>query len=714
MAILENIRKRTTILILVIALALFAFIVSGIFTSDNFGSGGKIGSAIAEVNGDEISIDAFRRKIDIATQNGAGNSSSLQIINSIYDQEVRNTILGQQFDDLGINIEEDQIMNYIKNIPSFAQSPQFQGEDGIFDESKFRDYIIDMKNRDDGSYERWLQDEKSIIQSSKEQTYYNLIKAGVGATLKEGELDYKLGNDKMDLRYVRVPFTSIADTTIAVSKSEIASYIKAHKEDFEQEESRDIQFVYFEEKPSAEDETSIKAEVLKWSEDQYIFNENKTNSENNNVINDTIIGFRNTTDVANFLELNSDIQFDTIYKAKNELPTLFADTLMKLSVGATYGPYRDANHFKISKMTGRKANGSVKSSHILIAYEGATRANPSITRTKEEAQVKAEELFKEVKANVDDFATYAKENSDGGSAPQGGELGFYKRGNLAEAFENFIFDNPVGSLDLVETDFGFHIIKVDEKQDLVQIAHLAREIVPSEATVNTLFTDATKFEMSSTNGEISFPDLAKEGGYVVRPVNKLKALDENLPGLSTQRNIVQWAFNEDTDLGDIKRFNVNNGYAIVQLTASYDEGTMSVEDASSRVLPLIRKERKAAEILSKYQGKSMEEISQEASVAISNATALTVKSPTIPGAGAEPAVVGAAYAMNQGDTSGLIEGETGIFMINVTKKEAGPVLDNYSTYANTLKSANAARVTTAVYNALKEASEIEDNRATFY
>ena len=262
MAILENIRKRTTVLILVIALALFAFIVSGIFTADNFG-GEKIGSSVAEVNGEDISVDVFRRKMDIATRNNANNTSSMQLVNNVFDQEVRSAILSQQFDDLGINIEEDQIMNYIKNIPGYAQSPQFQDENGFFDEGKFRDFILDMKERNDGSYQLWLQDEKNIIQSNKEQTYYNLIKAGVGATLKEGELDYKLANDKIDLRYVRIPFSSIPDSSIAVSKGEIESYIKAHEEDFKQEKSRDIQFVYFEEKASAADETAAKEELVK-------------------------------------------------------------------------------------------------------------------------------------------------------------------------------------------------------------------------------------------------------------------------------------------------------------------------------------------------------------------------------------------------------------------------------------------------------------------
>jgi peptidyl-prolyl cis-trans isomerase D len=707
MAILENIRKRTTILILIIGLALFAFVISGVFVNGDLGSGtGKVGSAVAEVNGNEISHDDFRNKIEAASRRST-NSSSMQLVNQVYDQEIRNSILGQQFEDLGIDIEQDQIMNYIKTIPGYAQSPQFQDESGIFSEGKFRDFISDMKVNNPVQYGLWLEDEKNIIQSAKEQAYFNLIKAGVGATLKEGELEYKLANNKVDLKYVRVPYSSIADSTIVVTKSEIASYINNHKDDYKQEESRDLQFVYFEEKPSAADETAVKESVLK------LMNDTPELNKATKLI-DTIIGFRNTKDVGAFLDNYSDIKFDTIYKAKKALPALYADSLMTLAIGETYGPYRDGDFFKISKMIARKANGSVKASHILIAYEGAERANPSVKRTKEEAEVRAKELLRDAKKPGAAFVELARDNSDGPSAPNGGDLGFFQEGTMTPKFNDFAFDNRVGTVGLVETDFGFHVIKVDAKEDIVQLAHLGREIEASEETINTLFTDATKFEMATTSGDKVFTDLAKESEYIVKPVNKIKALDENLPGLSNQRSIVQWAFNEDTEIGDIKRFNINNGYAVVQLTKEYKEGVMSVEDASARILPLVRKERKAAEIIGKYQGLSLEDFATNAGVSVSNATAVTVKSPTIPGSGREPAVVGAAYAMSEGETSGLIEGDTGVFMVTVSKKENAADLDNYSTYANTLKSTVANQVNTAVFNALKAAAEIEDNRATFY
>ncbi len=711
MAILENIRKRTTILILIIGLALFAFVISGVFVNGDIAGGGKVGSSVAEVNGKEISVDAFRNKIEAASRNSGGRSS-MQLINDVYDDEVKRAILDEQFDNLGIGIEQDQIIDFLKT-SGYSQNPNFQNVDGVFDPSIFKETVADWKANNPLQYESWLDTEKVIIQLAKEQTYYNLIKAGVGATLKEGEFEYRLANDKMDLKYVRIPFSSIPDSSITVTKSEITGYINTHKEDFKQEKSRDIQFVYFEEKPSAADEEAAKEYVSKLMNDQYGFDQTKESKEGQ-AINDTVIGFINTTNVSAFLDLNSDIKFDTIFKAKNELPMLFADSLMTLEIGETYGPYRDGSHFKVSKMVARKSGGSVKASHILVAFEGAQRANPEVKRTKGEAETRAKELLRDARKRDADFAQMAKDNSDGGSAPQGGDLGFFQKERMVPAFSNFAFENRIGTIGMVETEFGFHVIKVDDKEDIVQVAHLARIVEASEETINGLFTEATKFEMGTSSNGKSFPDLAKENEYIVRPVNKVKALDENLPGLGSQRPVVQWAFNEDTELGDIKRFSINNGYAIVQLTATYKEGLMSAEDASSQVLPKIRKERKTAQILAKYAGKSMDEIAAETNISVANVTSLTVKSPMISGAGNEPAVLGLAYAMNQDETSGLIEGETGVFMITVVKKDEAASLDNYSTYANNLKTASASKVNTAVYNALKEASEIEDNRATFY
>lgn len=706
MAILENIRKRTTVLILIIGLALFAFVISGVFSSNDF-AGGKVGSSVAEVNGESISIDDFRRQVETASRQYGPNFSSTQLVNTVYDREVRKAILNQQYEDLGIDVESDQIIEFVKT-SGYAQIPDFLDENGIFNEEVFKSAIADWKVNDPLRYEAWLQDEKAIIEAAKERLYFNLIKGGVGATLVEGEFDYKLANEKVDIQYVRVPYTSIADSTIEVSKSDIQAYISNHKKQFEQDKARDIRFIYFEERPSVEDENAVKEAITSLLGDTVEYDEERDAT-------DTIPGFRNTTDMVAFLDRNSDTKFDTIYKRQNELPAVVADTLMTLAIGEVYGPYKDGNFYRVSKIMNKKANGSVKASHILFTWEGAERANPSITRTKEEAEAKAKEILAEARKEGAVFTTLARENSDGPSAPRGGDLGYFQEGVMADGFNDFCFDNPVGTIGLVETQFGFHVIKVDDKQDVVQVATLSREIEPSEETINTLFTDATKFEMASMDAKAEdFGDIARESSYTVRPVNKIKEMDESLPGLGSQRSIVQWAFNEDTSVGDIRRFNVNNGYAVVQLTKKYKKGLMTPEDASTMALPQIRKERKAEQIIAANQGKAMDAIASDNNVSLSNATAVTLKSPTIPGAGREPLVVGTAFALGQDQTSGLIQGETGVYMLKVTKKEDAPAMENFSTYAGNLRASAANRVNGEVYNALKENAEIEDNRATFY
>jgi peptidyl-prolyl cis-trans isomerase D len=220
--------------------------------------------------------------------------------------------------------------------------------------------------------------------------------------------------------------------------------------------------------------------------------------------------------------------------------------------------------------------------------------------------------------------------------------------------------------------------------------------------------------MDVTNSPKEYISIAKEANFDIITVSKLLSMDENLPGLSAQRSVVQWAFNEDTDLGSIKRFNINKGYAIAQLTSRYRSGTMTVADASATALPVIRKEKKAAWIIKNKGAKTLDAFSQASGQSIETASALSVKSPTIPGAGREAFVVGKAFNLEVGGTSSLLIGETGVYLMKVTNKTDATPLDNYSTYAGALNVSNLNSVFFSSFNALKEAAVIEDFRALFY
>ena len=701
MAVLEKIRSRSIFLIVVIGMALFAFVISGVFS--NNGGTGK--STVGEVNGESISRQDFALKVENTTRRYGANASTIQVVNQVWDQEVRSIVLEQQLDELGINIEKDQILNVVKANPGISSNPNFQNEAGVFDEGKFIEFIADLKANNPMGYEQWKMQEDVLINASKEQSYFNLIKAGVGATLKEGELAYHLENDKVGIKYVQIPYNSIPDSAVSVTTSEVEAYIKKHEQEFTQENSRDIRYVFFEEKASDADIEEVKTALSKLLEQSVVYNQSTKE-------NDTVAGFKTTADIVDFVNRNSDVKYDTTFVTKAQLPTAFADTLYNMNVGDVFGPFKDGNFYKLSRMVAKKEGGSVKASHILISYDG-TGAQPKESRTKEEAKALAEDVLSQVKADTSAFGALAMEYSeDPGSATRGGTYDNIPEGQMVPEFNDYIFDNKIGSIGLVETDFGFHIIKVDDKYDVVQIATITRELEPSEKTISDLFNQTTTFEMTALDGD--FQEIAKEGDYNVRPVNKIGGLDENIPGLGNQRTIVQWAFNPETEVGAVKRFGTTSGYAVVQLTGKRSKGLATAKDASPTVLPILRKQKKAALIMESNSGKSLDELASSNNVTVKNAAELTMKSPTISGAGREPKVVGVAMGLSEGDQSKLIEGENGVYMLSVSKKVIAPSLENYTTYANTEKTLNRNRSSFAAYNALEEKADIEDYRSELY
>src|SRR5690606_9441248 len=221
---------------------------------------------------------------------------------------------------------------------------------------------------------------------------------------------------------------------------------------------------------------------------------------------------------------------------------------------------------------------SAKASHILIAYAGTAGASTT-ERTKEEAKSLADSLLAVIKSDNEKMAVLAPEFSeDPGSKNKAGDLGWFTNGMMVPEFNDFVFEKPEGSLGVVETNFGFHVISVDEKtvpEKAVKIATLARQIQPSEQSLNEVYAKATDFSMASH--EKSFNEVVKSQNLNSRPVEGIKVLDANLPGLGTEREIVKWAFENGNSVGDIERFDISSGgYAVVQLIGKNPKGLMPV------------------------------------------------------------------------------------------------------------------------------------------
>lgn len=683
MAILSKIREQSIFLIFIIALGLFAFLIDPTKLIDFFANGGTK-EYLAKVNDEVIYNEAFAKQVE--TRQRGGQQSSMQIANQVYDQEVTKILIQDELEKLGITVEKDQMWELFKG--NYGNIAQFKNEDGVLDEGKLKEYIEEQV---EANPKAWEDQENSIAFNGKQQLYYALIKAGSLPTEKEGELAYQMQNDLVDMKFVHVPFTSIADSTITISKEKIQGYINTHKSQFEEDANASVQYVYFEEKPSKEDEDIAKTEI-----------------------NNLLAELKTATDVENLINEKSSVKYDSIYKLKTALDAPIQAIVDSMKIGETFGPYTMGEFTKIMKLTGTKVAPSVKASHTLIAYEGAQRANPEVKRTKEEAETLANELLAKAKASGTDFAAFATENSDGPSATKGGDLGWFYEGQMVPKFNDYVFNNNKGDIGLVETDFGFHIIKVDDtkEENKYQVATITKNIDASQKTIDALYAEASQFEVEANNG--SFDEKAKEKNYASRPVNKITNLSENLPGLQgTQRQIVQWMFKDDTKIGDIKRFDINGSYAVVQVTGRKEKGLMSTEDASFKVLPILRNEEKARQLRSKISATTLADVAANNNTTVKTANAISMSNPTLPGAGREPKVVGTAFALENGQVSDLIDGEKGVYKIEVTKHTDAPKMDSYKSYAKDPAN-NINAVGTKVMEALKKKAIIEDNRATFY
>jgi peptidyl-prolyl cis-trans isomerase D len=697
MAILSKIRQRSLLLILVIGFCLLAFVVGDVLNNGGFSSTPR---DVGSVNGDEISYDEFRSKVDNVEKSGQGITSS-QAVARVWEQEVTISLMNAEFEKLGMRVSEEQVMDVLKQNQDIGQNPSFLNEAGVFDPAKFSAFF----NENPVLKQQLAARIKEATLNAKFMMYSALVKAGTYTTTAEAKLKYELATNKVSLDFVAVPFSSVKDSDVKVTDDEIIAFMRKDEKKYKADETREVQMVIIEDKPSAEDEAQVKADLqqLLIGKVEYVKETQK---------NDTVQGFRTASNTVEFVNMNSDVPYDSSYVAKKDLPAEFADQLYNLPQGEIYGPYKFNDYLAVSKSLGRQSGVNAKASHILIAYTGAMRANPAVTRTKEEAQAKANEILAQVLANPASFSMLAQVNSDDSSKQQGGDLGFFSKGQMTGKFNDFVFNNPIGKIGLVETEFGFHIINVTDKQDGVRLATIARKIEASEATTDKVYNKAVTFEMDAN--EKDFAAVAKANGLTVSPSFKLNAMDENVGSVMNQRQIVKWAFDKKTSVGDVKRYEVPNvGNVIMKLVKINEEGLMALDQARPMIENKLKNEKKVALIKAKLKGTTLDAMAKSAGVTVQTATDVTIENAVLPGFGQEQRAVATAFALAPNKVSAPIEGASAVFVVVQKSVVKAPAITDYSPYLSVLKGQSTA-APGRVITALKDNADIEDNRPVFY
>lgn len=707
MAILSKIRDRSGFLIVAIGLAMFSFVVSPKDIYDFFSN--KNVDAIGKVNGEDISYKEYARRVELYKSNSRSNYGGLSIENMVWNQMVREKIYEIKLEEAGVVIGEEEIWQAIIKDQRILSSPQFKNEQGVFLEESLKDYIAALQSDDSAEgkarLQGWLSFEKDVKYNLLTQTYNDLISYGVGASKQEATIDYVSSNTKVSGDYVYLPYSSIPNTEVKVTESEVEAYVKKHPKEFQTEATRDLKYVKFPFEASESDEKEISLELQKMIEDKTAIAELRLET-----------GFKNATDVNTFAEeVGTDLPLIDRFQTEGEIPTVIKEKIVNGTVGSVVGPYKFSKYYKITKILETKnLPDSVQASHILINFAGAQSAQPTVTRTLVDAQKLADSLLAVVKKSPSQFGTIAENySSDPGSASNKGDLGWFGYRAMVPEFRDYCFENKKGDVGVVRTNYGFHIIKINEQKDFnkaYKLATISKKIEASEATENLVFQNAETFASNLRDGS-DFEKLAKEKGYTVSPVNGIKSLDVYVGTLGENRKIVRWAFDEETELNESNRFDLDeNGYAVVIVNDKQKEGLTSAKNAFTRVEPILIKQKKAKLLKEKMQGNSLEAIAKANNVKVESFSNVTLNAPTIAGVGLESKVISAASVSKKDALVKNIEGSKGVFAIvskNVTTTEPNKADVNVVSASKKIQNS----VSRELFEALKEGVEIEDYRA---
>jgi peptidyl-prolyl cis-trans isomerase D len=696
MSVIQSIRdKGTWIIFVIICIALIAFILQ-----DGAGRRGSVfsnSSVITKVNGVAIERGEFEEKLKMQENMYRGQGANReQLIGSVWNQEVETAVLNQEFKKLGLVVSDKELNDIL-----FGQNSPLRQE---FTDPKTGEFKVDDAKRAFAQIKKSKNAEQikmiksgyiePTIQNSLRNKYQNMLIQSV--YIPKWMVDKQMADNNAiaSISYIYHPYMAVTDSLTKVSDDDINKYVNKHANEFEKtDETRAIGYISFSASPSKGDSTATFDQV-------------------NNLRAD----FAAAPDAAAFIgKVGSDLPFYNSYFGASRIQMTFKDSLTRLPVGGLYGPYIDGNSYVIAKMVGIKNwPDSVTVRHILIATSNPQ--NGQQIRLDSTGKNLADSIASAIKSGAD-FATLASKYSDDpGSKDKGGVYDYFPQGQMVIPFNDFVFDNSVGSKSVVKTDYGYHYVEIlgqKKSAPAYKLAYLAKPIISSNETINEASTAAAQFVAVAKNLK-SFNDNALKVSKPILTASEIKENDFTIGTLASTRSLVKWVYEKNT--GDVSDpTEVGDQYIVAVITAVNKPGLMSANEARPLVEGIIRNEKKAKIIIdTKLKGASLEEMAKLTSTPIMRADSLAFAASFIAGIGNEPKVVGAAFNKAlQGKLSAPIAGNTGVFAIkgeSIAAKQSDAL-------AETIKQGLIQTRKMGTYRsieALRKSATIKDLRASFY
>lgn len=704
MAILGEIRKRSWLLVGVIALALLAFLVNPDTIDKVFGKNPNI---LGKVNGDEITRDELNDQLFIMQQQAQQQGQPTKgLEEQAWQILVQSKLIKQQFEKMGLKLTDEIFWSQLQYDPIFAQNQQYFDEKGNFKLQEIKSEIEKAQATNPENYNFWLKNKKAIEYRMMARILFGNITAGITVSKKEAELMMKFRDEMANIDFVKVDYLEYSKkNNVKVTTQDLADYIKLHPTRFKATASRNLAYAYFPATPSAQDDAATLNEINKL----YLKGTDASNGAEN---------FQNTKNDSMFVELNSDVPFIPQYVGLNQVPQGIKDKIATATIGQTFGPYKEQNLYVVSKLLDKKASDSTQSKHILIAYKGAERS--TATRTKEAAKKIADSLLAVIKADPSKFAEGLKLSDEPNAVERNGSVGWTTPTSpFAPGYLKFLADNPKGATGLAETPFGYHIINVEDKKSgsmTYKIAHLAKNVKASDKTENQVLTQATRF-IQQTEGKSfnQFKNLAEKNKYRFDNPKTVGRFQGTLPGLGTDKDgdIISWAFDKKRNIGDTDIFTVEGtGDRIVAyVVGKQDEGLADPETVRDQIEPIVKNKLLAKSIIEKINSGKYSSLDQAAKAfGTTKANAVVnLFNPSVNGS-MEPRVAGAAFGLASNKLSQPIEGMTGVYLVVKKSVTTNKMPGDVKQIIQSMAQQNAQQFTGSFLKSLQDNADIKDYR----
>ncbi|MDH5248670.1 MAG: SurA N-terminal domain-containing protein [Cyclobacteriaceae bacterium] len=702
MAFIGTLRnKMGTWVVIFVFVAIAAFILGDLFSGNssilNWGR-----NSIGEIAGREISFDEFQsvireREANYYLQMGreAGEREMISLRQQAWDLLIARHAIQSQYAEVGVEVSDDEVWDMIqgKNVDESVKMAFTNQETGQFDPNRVVAYLGQLKSMPEGSEARvrWELFQRDLKPSRERIKYENLLIKGSYITTAEAEREYHLQTDVAEMKFVYVPFYAISDSAISLTDAVTKAYYNKNVDKFKTEESRDMKYITVPVVASAEDSLVVKEDLAL-----------------------AVKEFKGAQEDSIYATLNTDGQSPYSKYTIASLPAFVPfDSLVQ---GKVFGPFLDENVYKVVKVSRifQDTVYNARAKHILIKWDDASAG------AKKAAKEKAQNILKEIKAGAD-FGAKAQEFGTDGTASRGGDLGWFSSGQMVKPFESAVFGATRTGLlsDVVETDFGYHIIEVTDIKNntAYQLAIVEREITPSDATINESFRKAEAFA-ADLSGIEDFDKTAKEQGLVVQEAKNVLAGDRRIGILGEARQVVQWLF-RDASVGKISQvFDLDDQNVVAVMTGRIEKGYKPYESVKAEITPAVRNEAKGKIIIEKLSDAkgTLEEVANAfgSDANVYSSSDLKMSSNSLPNAGFDPQAVGLAFSLENGKRSKPFAGENGVIIMELQNKTIAPSIADYGVYKSQLEQGRQNSKTRGIAEAIKESSDIVDKRYKFY